>query len=116
MTTRALSKSALVGIVPPNSPTAMCSYSKGSFAIVCGRHYRGGPFHGRSVRGPPKDGHYVRLRRPARDVLEKRVVGDRRDAHAIERALPDDVVDLRPQRDIRRLIGNGALHFAKQAA
>src|SRR6185437_7522199 len=31
MTTRARSKSTIVGIVPPNSPTAMCSYSNGSF-------------------------------------------------------------------------------------
>src|SRR6185503_3844618 len=37
-TTRARSKSTMVGVVPPNSPTAMCSYSKGSF--IAG-NYRG---------------------------------------------------------------------------
>src|SRR5262252_5887963 len=31
MTTRALSKSVVVGVVPPNSPMVTCSYSNGRF-------------------------------------------------------------------------------------
>src|SRR5919112_1469037 len=31
MTTRALAKSVVVGVVPPNSPSARCSYSNGRF-------------------------------------------------------------------------------------
>ncbi len=34
MTTRAASKSTMVGVVPPNAPTAMYSYSNGNFIAV----------------------------------------------------------------------------------
>src|SRR5215831_781452 len=34
MTTLALSKSAVVGVVPPNSPTAMRSYSNGMVIVT----------------------------------------------------------------------------------
>src|SRR5215831_11093740 len=76
MTTRALSKSTIVGVVPPNSPTAMLSYSKGSFDI---------------------------------DVLEEGVVGGHCGAHAFDAALADDVVDLRPQRNVGNLLEDRAL-------
>src|ERR1051325_5861009 len=78
ITTRARSKSTIVGVVPPKSPTAMLSYSKGSFDI---------------------------------DVLEEGVVGGHGGAHAFELALSDDVVDLRPQRDVRHLLEDRALRL-----
>src|SRR6266550_4265357 len=78
ITTRAASKSTVVGVVPPKLPTAMCSYSKGSFDIVAALIIDA-------------------------DVLEEGVVGARRRVQPFERALSDDVVDLGPEADIRRL-------------
>src|SRR6266853_3869894 len=69
MTTRAASKSTVVGVVPPNAPTSMCSYSNGSFDIVSGVNYKRG-----SVGA-------------ADDVLQEGVVADRRRADAVERVL-----------------------------
>src|SRR5207248_10446385 len=89
ITTRAASKSTVVGVVPPKSPTAMCSYSKGSFDIVAALIIDA-------------------------DVLEERVVGARRCPQPFEPALADDVVDLGPEADIRHLFRDRALRLAEQ--
>src|SRR5712692_1390331 len=51
MTTRAFSKSAVVGLTPPNSPSVWCSYSNGRFIHVLEAVGR----HGHAV-----DGHHSR--------------------------------------------------------